>query len=83
MLENLRVVFRALRRPAGIEWVLRMRLALPGADLVEYMELAQALGSQAKWLDGARILEAQAPQMPPETAQQLALAARSLRAHLN
>jgi regulator of sirC expression with transglutaminase-like and TPR domain len=83
MLENLRVVFRALRRPAGTEWVLRMRLTLPGADLAEHMELAQALGSQAKWLDGARILEAQVPQVSPETARRLALAARSLRAHLN
>jgi regulator of sirC expression with transglutaminase-like and TPR domain len=83
MLENLRAAFRALRRPVGIEWVLRMRLTLPGAGLAEQMELAQALGSQARWLEGARILEAQVPRAQPEMAQRLAIAARSLRANLN
>ena len=83
MLENLRAVFRMLRRPAGTEWVLRMRLTLPGAGLAEQMELARALGSQGRWLEGARILEAQVPRAQPETAQRLATAARSLRAHLN
>jgi hypothetical protein len=76
-------VFRTLRRPAGTEWVLRMRLSLPGAGLAEQVELAQALGSQAKWLEGARILEAQASQTQPSMARQLEAAARSLRANLN
>jgi len=83
MLQNLRAVFDSLRRPAGTEWVLRMRLAQPGAGLAEQVELAQALGGQAKWIEGARILEAQVPSVPPDVAQQLELAARSLRAHLN
>jgi regulator of sirC expression with transglutaminase-like and TPR domain len=83
MLENLRAVFRTLRRPAGTEWVLRMRLSLPGAGLAEQVELAQALGGQAKWLDGARILEQQASQAQPDMARQLEAAARSLRANLN
>jgi regulator of sirC expression with transglutaminase-like and TPR domain len=83
MLENLRGAFRLLRRPAGTEWVLRMRLALPGAGLGEQMELAQALGGQAKWVEGARILEAQVPEVQPEIAQRLELAAKSLRANLN
>jgi hypothetical protein len=47
------------------------------------MELAQALGSQAKWLEGARTLEALVPRAQPEMAQRLAIAARSLRANLN
>ena len=83
MLENLRGAFRLLRRPAGTEWVLRMRLALPGAGLAEKMELAQALGSQAKWVEGARILKEQAEQAQPELAESLGLAARSLMANLN
>ncbi|GAA5164945.1 hypothetical protein GCM10023321_54280 [Pseudonocardia eucalypti] len=83
MLENLRTVFRTLRRPAASEWVLRMRLHLPGAGLAEQLELAQALGGQGKWLDGARILETQMPEAEPQVARQLTLAARSLRAHLN
>ena len=83
MLENLRGAFRLLRRPAGSEWVLRMRLVLPGAGLPEKMELAQALGSQAKWVEGARILEAEAAHAQPEMAARLDLAARSLMANLN
>jgi regulator of sirC expression with transglutaminase-like and TPR domain len=83
MLENLRAVFRMLRRPAGTEWVLRMRLHLPGTGLAEQLELAQALGGQGKWIEGAKVLEAQAPEAEPEVARRLALAARSLRANLN
>ena len=83
ILENLRAVFRTLRRPAGTEWVLRMRLTLPGAGLAEHLELAEALGSQARWHEGARILEAQVPETTPEIGQQLTTAARSLRANLN
>lgn len=83
MLENLRGAFRLLRRPAGTEWVLRMRLTLPGAGLAEQMELAQALGSQAKWVEGAKILESQAEQAPPEMAERLEIAARCLMANLN
>jgi regulator of sirC expression with transglutaminase-like and TPR domain len=83
MLENLRGAFRLLRRPAGTEWVLRMRLVLPGAGLPEQMELAQALGSQAKWPEGARILETQAASAEPELAQRLEIAARCLMANLN
>lgn len=83
MLENLRSVFRQLRRPAASEWVLRMRLQLPGAGLGEQVELAQALGGQGRWDEGARILEAQLPTVAPELAQRLEIAAKSLRANLN
>lgn len=83
MLENLRATFRRLRRPAASEWVLRMRLCLPGAGLAELVELAQALGAQARWDEGARILEAQRDGVAPELAERLDTAARSLRAHLN
>jgi regulator of sirC expression with transglutaminase-like and TPR domain len=83
ILENLRTVFRTLRRPVGTEWVLRMRLALPGAGLTEHLELAEALGSQARWFEGARILEAQVPEVSPEVGEQLTTAAKSLRANLN
>ncbi|HVL85487.1 MAG TPA: transglutaminase-like domain-containing protein [Pseudonocardia sp.] len=85
MLENLRGIYRARRRPADLEWVLRMRLALPGAGPAELIELGTALGEQGRWLDGARLLEAHAavaPESPPEV-EQLRTAARSLRAHLN
>ncbi len=83
MLENLRGIYRARRRPADLEWVLRMRLALPGAGLPERLELAQALGAQARWIEGARILERFADGAGSAQAEQLQNAARGLRANLN
>jgi regulator of sirC expression with transglutaminase-like and TPR domain len=83
MLENLRLVYRARRRPDDLEWVVRMRLALPGAGLPDLLELAGALGDQARWIDGARVLEEQLPGAPPERAELLRTAARALRARLN
>jgi regulator of sirC expression with transglutaminase-like and TPR domain len=83
MLENLRLVYRSRRRPGDLEWVVRMRLALPGAGLPDLFELAGALGDQARWLDGARLLEEHIPEAPPERAELLRTAARALRARLN
>ena len=83
MLENLCVVYRTRRRPGDLEWVLRMRLALPGTGLTEVLELAAALGEQGRWLDGTRLLEERLPDASPVGAERLRAAARSLRAHLN
>lgn len=83
MLQNLRAVYRSRQRPFDLEWVLRMRLALPGSGLAEVVELADALGGQARWGDGARLLEQQLPDADPPRAEQLKAAARALRAHLN
>jgi regulator of sirC expression with transglutaminase-like and TPR domain len=83
MLENLRVVYRSRRRPGDLEWVLRMRLALPGTGLTEVLELAEALGEQGRWLDGARLLEERLPDASPVGAERLRAAAKALRAHLN
>lgn len=83
MLENLRSIYRSRRQPAQLEWVVRMRIALPGSRLADLLELAEALGEQARWLDGARLLENEVPEAAPGRAEQLRNAARSLRAHLN
>jgi Transglutaminase-like superfamily len=83
MLENLRGIYRTRRRPADLEWVLRMRLALPGAGLAERLELAQSLGAQARWIEGAQLLERYAEGGGTRQAQKLRSAARSLRANLN
>jgi regulator of sirC expression with transglutaminase-like and TPR domain len=83
MLENLRVIFRSRRRPSDLEWVLRMRLALPGTGLPELLELAQALGGQARWVDGARLLEDKLSGAPPAHVERMRASARALRAHLN
>lgn len=83
MLQNLRVVYRSRRRPADLEWVLRMRLALPAAGLADIVELAEALGQQARWREGALLLERQLPGLAREQAERLTATARALRAHLN
>jgi regulator of sirC expression with transglutaminase-like and TPR domain len=83
MLENLRLIYRARQRPADLEWVVRMRLALPGAGLPDLLELAGTLADQARWIDGARLLEEHLRDAPPERAELLRTAARALRAHLN
>lgn len=90
MLENLRVVYRYRRRPADVEWVLRMRLAIPGSpetSLPLLVELAGTLGEQARWHEGAEMLReaAEDPQAPLDGWQRdkLRLAARSQLSNLN
>ncbi len=82
VLQNLREVYRRLRRNADLEWVLRMRLVLPGAGPAELLELGRAMGEQGRWLEGARFLHSHAPQWPAH-AETLQTAARALQAHLN
>jgi regulator of sirC expression with transglutaminase-like and TPR domain len=82
ILENLRVVYRGLGRPADLEWVLRMRLALPGVGIQEIIELGHTLGQQGHFLDGAAFLESRIPDWP-QHAEVLEQAARGLRANLN
>lgn len=83
MLENLRAVYGARRRAADLEWVLRMRLLLPGVRLVDVLELGEALGDQGRWLEGAKLLEDRVPSASAVHAERLRTAAKSLKAHLN
>jgi regulator of sirC expression with transglutaminase-like and TPR domain len=82
ILQNLRSTYRDLGRSADLEWVLRMRLALPGVGAQEFIELSQTLGRQGRFLDGAKFLESQITHWP-QHAELLEYAARSLRAQLN
>lgn len=82
ILQNLRAVYRGSRSFADLEWVLRMRLALPGVGAPDLVELAQAMGQQGRFLDGARFLEDRLRERPAD-ADALDLAARTLRANLN
>lgn len=82
ILQNLRTVYRELGRFAELEWVLRMRLALPGVGAQELIELGHTLGLQGRFLDGAKFLESQIAQWP-QHGELLEYAARSLRAQLN
>jgi regulator of sirC expression with transglutaminase-like and TPR domain len=85
MLENLRVVYRSRNSPRDLEWVLRMRMLLsgPGGDLAELMELAEALGDQGRWVEGAQLLDEHAHTATAPRAERLRTAARMLRANLN
>jgi regulator of sirC expression with transglutaminase-like and TPR domain len=82
ILQNLRTIYRGLGRPADLEWVLRMRLALPGVGAQELIELGHTLGRLGHFLDGAKFLESQIAEWP-QHAELLEYAARSLRAQLN
>nr|MBA2390301.1 hypothetical protein [Geodermatophilaceae bacterium] len=81
ILENLRAVYRA-GHPADLEWVLRMRLVLPGTGVEEVIELGEAIAGQGRWLEAAAYVES-AVDTWPRDADRLAQTARSLRAHLN
>lgn len=83
MLENLRGSYRDRHRPQDLEWVLRMRLLLPGVRLVDVLELGRALGDQGRWPEGAALLQQRARSAPAPHAERLRAAARGLLAHLN
>lgn len=82
MLANLAVIYELRRSGPDLEWVARMRLALPGASSPEAMALANALELQGRFLDAARELEARAESMP-SAAPELLAAAHGLRARFN
>lgn len=82
VLENLRGVYPSRHRPADLEWVLRMRLCLPGAGIEHALELGAAMGRQGRWLAAAAYLE-DARTRWPAYAERLTSAARVQRAHLN
>lgn len=81
MLANLRALYRAAGDAVALEWVLRMRLALPGTSDRELLELGEAIAAQGRFLDGAAELERRAAS--GEDPDSLTVAARSLRARLN
>ncbi|MGH8907080.1 MAG: SirB1 family protein [Egibacteraceae bacterium] len=82
ILANLRGAYRRRNMAADLEWVLRMRLVLPGVTAGEVVELGRAIGQQGRWLEGATFLDTQAEEYP-HWAQVLHPAARALRAELN
>jgi regulator of sirC expression with transglutaminase-like and TPR domain len=82
MLTNLRAVHRSRGRLAELRWVLEMRLALPGVNAAEVLELAEVLGRRAAFRDAARLLEEWA-EVLSDDAPRLHRLARAWRAHLN
>lgn len=82
MLNNLKAIYRARREGRSLEWVLRLRLALPIVPREEVADLGQALALQGRVQEGADEVLAVAD-AHPELADQLRAAARALRASLN
>jgi regulator of sirC expression with transglutaminase-like and TPR domain len=82
MLANLGVVYQVLHSGADLEWVDRMRLALPGAGTAEVLALASALELQGKFLEAARELEDRAASEAHD-GEELRAAALRLRSRCN
>ncbi|HEX2054685.1 MAG TPA: transglutaminase-like domain-containing protein [Actinomycetota bacterium] len=82
MLNNLKAIYRARSDGRSLEWVLRMRLAIPIIPRDEVTDLGQALALQGRVHEAAAEVLAMAD-AHPELADQLRAAARSLRASLN
>lgn len=82
MLANLEVIYELRRSAVDLEWVARMRLALPGAGTPEVRSLASALEMQGRFLDAAGELDRRAA-ADPAGASELAAAAQLLRSRFN
>jgi regulator of sirC expression with transglutaminase-like and TPR domain len=82
MLNNLKAIYRARNDGRSLEWVLRMRLALPIIPREEVVNLGEALAMQGRVREGAEELMAVAEDHP-ELADRLKAAARALRSSLN
>lgn len=82
MLANLAVVYEVSHSGVDLEWVTRMRLALPGAGTAEALALASALELQGRFLEGARELEDRAGAEPGD-GEELRTAAQRLRSRFN
>ena len=75
-------VYRMNADPGNLEWVMRMRLVIPGVPPSEALQLARAIASQGRLREAAAELEARADQ-DSGLAETFLPAARSLRAQLN
>lgn len=82
MLANLSVTYELRHSGTDLEWVARMRLALPEAATAEVLALASALERQGRFLDAAREIEAWEG-AGRDPSGQLTHAARRLRARFN
>ncbi|MEX2587552.1 MAG: transglutaminase-like domain-containing protein [Actinomycetota bacterium] len=82
MLNNLKAVYRARSDGSNLEWVVRMSMAIPEVGPMEVVELGHALAMQGQFLQGAELID-QVADKHPSVAEQLRLAALSIRASLN
>lgn len=82
ILNNLKAIYRSRNEGPCLEWVLRLRLAIPLVPREEVAELGEALRLQGRFREGAEEIEAVIEEHP-ELAVRLNPASRSLRATLN
>ncbi len=82
MLNNLTSVYSATGRADALEWVLRLRVALPGARPEERRDWARALGANGRFVEAAIVLEELVDALP-DAEERLGKEAAALRARLN
>ena len=82
MLANLAVVYEFRHSGIDLEWVARMRLALPDAGTPQVVALATALELQGRFIEAARELENRAT-AEPQAEEELRTAAQRLRSRFN
>jgi regulator of sirC expression with transglutaminase-like and TPR domain len=82
ILLNLARIYRMNAEPVNLEWVMRLRLVIPGVPSSEALQLARAIASQGRLREAAEELESRA-ERDRELAETFLPAARTLRAQLN
>lgn len=82
LLGNLAILYRVNADAGALEWVLRLRLALPEVSGDDVTALAEAVAAQGRAGEAADELESWA-ELSPELGPGFHVRARSLRARLN
>lgn len=82
MLANLRSIFVHTADLRGLEWVLTLRLVIPGVPAMERRDLARVVGSAGRFDDAAVHLEALAETVPDQS-DVLLTEALAFRSRLN
>lgn len=83
MLANLRGVYGAAGDRASLQWVLRLRLCIPGVPMEERAELASVLASQGRFGEAADELGELATRVGGELGAEYRRSADRVRARLN
>jgi regulator of sirC expression with transglutaminase-like and TPR domain len=83
MLANLRVSYAQRGDGAALEWVGRLRLAIPGIPPGEHAEHARLLVGLGRFTEAADALEELAGRLPDDEGMPFEVEARQVRARLN
>lgn len=82
MLANLRSIYSGRGDLDALEWVLRLRLAIPDTPLLERRDLARVYASRGRFRDAAEVLE-ELSEVEAGEARALQAEATALRARMN